>query len=85
MFSSLLESFISLNELLLNSNSIPNNLVYSTVSPVIADTAFTSFLQVQSIGQGLYTYGAFWLILTSVILLLAMVAPIFISIRKNKN
>jgi hypothetical protein len=30
----------------------------------------------------LYTYGAIWLIITSVILLLALVAPIFISHEK---
>ena len=53
-------------------------IVYNTINPVIADTTFTNFLQVEAIGQGLYTYGAFWLIITSVILLLAMVAPIFI-------
>lgn len=57
-------------------------IVYNTINPVIADTTFTNFLQVEAIGQGLYTYGAFWLIITSVILLLAMVAPIFIS-RKS--
>lgn len=56
-----------------------NNSVYTSFNPVIADTAFTNFLQIQAIGQGLYTYGAIWLILCSVILLLAMVAPIFIS------
>jgi NADH-ubiquinone oxidoreductase chain 6 len=47
-----------------------------------ADTAFINFLQIQAIGQGLYTYGALWLIICSMILLLAMVAPIFIS-KKN--
>lgn len=43
------------------------------------DTLVNPFIQLESIGQGLYTYGAIWLIISSVILLLAMVAPIFIS------
>ena len=77
--SALLNLLTNLNELLLSSNISSTNVVYNAVSPVIADTSFTNFLQVEAIGQGLYTYGAFWLIITSVILLLAMVAPIFIS------
>src|ERR1700722_5429109 len=56
--------------------------MHTTYNPVIADTAFTNFLQIEAIGQGLYTYGAIWLIICSVILLLSMVAPIFIS-KKN--
>ncbi|RYE15140.1 MAG: hypothetical protein EOP34_04310 [Rickettsiales bacterium] len=53
---------------------------FSTMS--VADTTFTNFLQIQSIGQGLYTYGSMWLILTSVILLLAMIGPISLSMNK---
>ena len=48
------------------------------------DTTFVNFLQVQAVGQSLYTLGAFWLIITSLILLLAMVAPIFISKKTTK-
>src|SRR6266481_3138060 len=47
-------------------------------------TNFTNFLQIEAIGQHLYTSGAFLLIITSVILLLAMVAPIFISRNHSK-
>ena len=54
-------------------------------NPVIADTALTPFLQIEDIGQGLYTYCASWLIIISIILLLAMVAPIFISKTKKTN
>ena len=57
--------------------------VNTAFNPVIADTALTPFLQIEAIGQGLYTYGASWLIITSVILLLAMIAPIFISKTKK--
>lgn len=85
--SLLLEVFTNLNGLLLNSeistlSSLSGGLTTTTLNPAIADVAFTNFLQIQAIGQGLYTYGAFWLIICSMILLLAMVAPIFIS-RKS--
>lgn len=85
IISVLLNLFTNLNGLLLNSDISNANVVYNTFNPVIADTAFTNFLQIEAIGQGLYTYGAFWLIITSVILLLAMVAPIFISKKKMTN
>jgi NADH-ubiquinone oxidoreductase chain 6 len=80
--SYLLNVLTSLNGLLLNSNISSVTDMHTTYSPVIADTAFTNFLQIEAIGQGLYTYGAIWLIICSVILLLSMVAPIFIS-KKN--
>ena len=57
--------------------------VNTTLNPVIADTSFNTFLQIQSLGHSLYTYGGIWLILCSIILLLAMVAPIFISKINN--
>jgi NADH-ubiquinone oxidoreductase chain 6 len=80
--SYLLNVLTSLNGLLLNSNISSVTDMHTAYSPVIADTAFTNFLQIEAIGQGLYTYGAIWLIICSVILLLSMVAPIFIS-KKN--
>jgi NADH-ubiquinone oxidoreductase chain 6 len=80
--SYLLNVLTSLNGLLLNSNISSVTDMHTTYSPVIADTAFANFLQIEAIGQGLYTYGAIWLIICSVILLLSMVAPIFIS-KKN--
>ena len=61
------------------------NNIHTAFNPGIADQAFTNFIQIQAIGQGLYTYGATWLILCSVILLLAMVAPIFISRISNPS
>lgn len=77
--SALLNLFTTMNGFMLNSEVGNLTTVDSALNPVIADTVFTNFLQIQAIGQGLYTYGAVWLILCSVILLLAMVAPIFIS------
>jgi len=81
--STLLDIFTNLNSLLVNSDLNSLSTVYTSYNPVIADTNFVNFLQIQSIGQTLYTYGAFLLIITSVILLLAMVAPIFISSNKS--
>ena len=44
--------------------------------------AGSCFLQIEALGQGLYTYGAMLLILFSVILLLYMLAPILIVLSK---
>src|SRR6267154_936002 len=78
IISILLETLTNFNGLLFNSEISAINTVN------IADTTFTNFLQIEAIGQHLYTTGAFLLIITSVILLLAMVAPIFISKKKSK-
>ena len=75
----------SLNGLLLNYEISMGDWVSTAFNPVIADTALTPFLQIEAIGQGLYTYGASWLIIISVILLLAMIAPIFVSKKKSKH
>ena len=79
IISILLDFLTNLNGILLKPEILNLSSVNTTYNPAIADTAFTNFLQIQGIGQGLYTYGAILLILCSVILLLAMVAPIFIS------
>ena len=81
--SSFLEILTNLNGLLLNSDTSSFINVFNTYNLAIADTTITSFLHIQAIGHGLYTYGASLLIICSVILLLAMTAPIFIS-RKSK-
>ena len=77
--SSLLELLTNFNGFVLNSSTSSLNTVFSTFNPIAADITFTNFSQVESIGLGLYTYGAALLILSSIILLLSMVAPIFIS------
>ena len=43
------------------------------------DNILSSFSQIEVVGQGLYTYGAMLLLLSSVILLLSMVSAIFLS------
>lgn len=68
-----------LNRFSLDTSLSPLTNVNTSFHSVIADSNFTDFLQVEMLGQGLYTYGAFWLILSSVILLLAMIAPIILS------
>ena len=78
--STILNIFTNLNLLLLSSGSVAE--VFTSYLPVTADTAITNYLQIQAIGQYIYTTGAVQLIITSLILLLAMIAPIFIS--KNK-
>jgi NADH-ubiquinone oxidoreductase chain 6 len=55
------------------------------MNPNTADTSFTSFLQIETLGEGLYTYGAPLLISCSMILLLAMITPIFISGKFKHN
>lgn len=79
-----------LNGLILASSPVagetilqPVTMVNSTLNPLIADIGFSNFLQIEILGQGIYTYGALWLILTSVILLLSMIAPIILS-RQSK-
>ena len=73
----------SINNILINNIDMTNNIVYLTINPIIADTNFNNFLHIQALGQSLYTSEAILLIILSIILLLAMVAPIFIS--KNKE
>jgi NADH-ubiquinone oxidoreductase chain 6 len=43
------------------------------------ETVISYSNHINSVANSLYTYGAFWFLLTSMILLLAMVAPIYIS------
>lgn len=57
--------------------------VHYTFTNTAADTQFANFLQIQSIGYSIYTTGALWLIVASVILLLAMVGPITLSMNKT--
>jgi NADH-ubiquinone oxidoreductase chain 6 len=82
--SNLLDLLTNLNRLLLNSDISSINTVFSTINPNIADITFINFLQIEAIGQTLYTTEGIFLIILSIILLLAMIAPILIS-RHSKN
>ena len=75
----------SINNILINNIDMNNNIVFFTANPIIADINFNNFLQIQSLGHNLYTFGSIWLIITSLILLLAMIAPLFLTINKNTN
>ena len=59
------------------------NNIHTTYQSNIADTTFISFTQIEAIGQLIYTYAAILLIISSIILLLSMIAPIFISLNKK--
>ena len=79
-FISYLLNFINIfNELLLKNNINLESILYISTNPTIADTSIINLSQIESIGYGLYTYVSVWLIIISIILLLAMISPIFIS------
>ncbi|BEI87278.1 NADH dehydrogenase subunit 6 (mitochondrion) [Cutaneotrichosporon cavernicola] len=67
-----------------DSSSVGSN-VHMTFSQSGADERFINFLQVESIGQGLYTYGSLWLLVASIVLLLAMVGPIVLCLRSSRT
>ena len=56
--------------------SVDSANVHAAFNPIVSDNTMTTFTQIESIGQGLYTYASLWLVLASVIFLLAMVGPI---------
>lgn len=63
----------------------PTTDVHFAFHSLNVDTTFSTIhgLQIQSIGTMLYTHSAIWLIVASIILLLAMISPIVLS--KNIN
>jgi NADH-ubiquinone oxidoreductase chain 6 len=79
---SLILNFITNLNILFSLDSSSIIDVFTTKNLVEADTIFTDFLQIQSLGQSLYTYSAILLIITSIILLLSMTSPIFLSMKK---
>lgn len=76
MINSISMLFVGVN------NTSSGNLISAFDVPSAVDANFTNFLQIQSIGQNLYTYGAIWLLLTSLILLLAIIGPISLTMNK---
>lgn len=59
--------------------------VHVAFNPVVSDSLITSFTQIESIGLGLYTYASLWLVVASVIFLLAMVGPIVLCINQSSS
>jgi len=64
-------------------NAPLSNNVHVAYMSSSADVSFSNFVQIEAIGQGLYTYGSMWLMLASVILLLAMLGPITLCLRST--
>lgn len=74
-----------LNRLLLGIEGPSINRVHMRFTQPGADQTFTNYLQIETIGEGLYTYGALWLFLASIILLLAMLGPIVLCLQPSKK
>ena len=78
--------FNYINGLFLGVNSaFTGSYVHMTFTGPGADDNFTGFLQIEAIGQGLYTYGSLWLLLGSIILLLAMLGPITLCMSSSSE
>jgi len=78
--------FNYINGLFLGLNSpLTSSDVHMTFTGPGADDSFSGFLQIEAIGQGLYTYGSLWLLLGSIILLLAMLGPIALCLRSAND
>jgi NADH-ubiquinone oxidoreductase chain 6 len=79
-----LSRFNWLNSMYLGIESpiITSNVHMTFIGP-LRDNSFSRFTQIRSIGQGLYTYGSLWLMLTSIILLLAMLGPIRLCMQSS--
>ena len=59
--------------------------VHAAFNPAVSDNTMSAFTQIESIGQGLYTYASLWLVIASVIFLLAMVGPIVLCMTPVKS
>ena len=73
-----------INGLILNSNVDSFSLSVVSIDYNSPDLLIGDFTQIEVLGQGIYTYGALWLLISSLILLLAMVSAIFLS-RDSSN
>jgi NADH-ubiquinone oxidoreductase chain 6 len=76
-----LGAFNWFNTLLVSGNTTANDVHQVFDAAYATDSNFSNYLQIESIGQSLYTYGSIWLLLTSIILLLAIVGPITLSMK----
>lgn len=77
----LLELFNYFNGLLLGLSSAELTSTISGRDP----RSFSSSIGIEAIGQSLYTFGSIWLLLGSIILLLAMLGPIVLCLRSTRN
>lgn len=76
-----------LNKTLLgvSSESVNSNVnIHTAFNPTVSENYMTTFTQIESIGQGLYTYASLWLVVASIIFLLAMVGPIVLCMTPKQ-
>lgn len=59
--------------------------VHMSFNGNVLDNNISNFTQIESIGQGLYTYASLWLVIASVIFLLAIIGPIVLCINNNSS
>jgi NADH-ubiquinone oxidoreductase chain 6 len=84
----LLNNVTILNNFISNTNiqsmNLVNFLTNYNLFPLLSDVIMSDFQQIEILGYDIYTYGAFLLIILSVILLLAMFSTIILS-KSIKN
>lgn len=79
-----LEFLTFLNKFFFSSSETQIHLIeHISYNPILS--TFNNFLHIEMLGQGLYTYGASLLIISSLILLLSMIAPIILSTGNREN
>lgn len=69
---------------MLNIDSVPTD-VHLTFINNSADVIYDVMSQTQTLGFSMYTYNSFWLIITSIILLLAIIGPIALCMRTSQS
>jgi len=81
-----------INEFVNNFNFFSNGwnsasifLPFFNILSEFPNFVINNFTQIATLGRGLYTYGAMWLIISSLILLLSMVSAIIISISEDES
>lgn len=74
----ILKNNILINKTIINFLNKSSNLtvLVSYSSNVLWDSIFNSFNHIENLGHALYSYGLLWFMLSSFILLLAMISPI---------
>jgi NADH-ubiquinone oxidoreductase chain 6 len=77
LLDSVMELFYYFNGLFFNAS--PVELPIVNIISYSPDFIISSFTQIATLGQGLYTYGAIWLLIVSFILLLSMVGAIILT------
>ena len=84
LYSNLKYFIINLNNFSLDTNIYYYGLNSNLSKPLLTifnwpETFLISYTHILSVAYSLYTYGAFWFLLIGLILLLAMIAPIYLS------